>query len=274
MTDHTFSTPRPVDLFAEIGRGSVEVHATETDHTDITISGRDAEQVIVRQDGRRISVIGPRQRGIIFGPDARLDVRITLPTRSDVAVRTGSAAIGVAGTVGAAQLKSGSGDVRVGVADGPAVVETGSGDIHLDAVHGALRAKSGSGDVVVGDAAKVASISTGSGDVRISASNGQTVVKTGSGDLEIGESTDDVTLSTGSGDLVVARAHRGRVTAKGASGDIRIGIPAGVPVWTDIVTVSGEIRSNLVSVGKPGEGADHVEVRTRTVSGDVVLAQA
>ena len=110
--------------------------------------------------------------------------------------------------------------------------------------------------------------------MRLASSNGQTVVKTGSGDLEVGESTLDVSLTTGSGDLVVDRAHRGRVSVKGASGDVRVGIPAGVPVWTDITTVTGAIRSGLTGAGEPEQGADHVEVRARTVSGDIVLVES
>jgi DUF4097 and DUF4098 domain-containing protein YvlB len=274
MTDHTFSTPQPVDLFVEIGRGSVAIAASETDHTHVTISGRDADQVLVRQDGRQVSVIGPKQRGVFFGGDQGLDVRITLPTDSNPAVRTGSADITVSGTVGNAQLKSGSGTVRIDAASGPLLAETGSGDIRIEESRDALKIKSGSGDIVVGAAAAVVSVSTGSGDVRVGSSAGPTVVKTGSGDLEVGESTNDVTLSTGSGTLVITRAHRGRVTAKGASGDVRIGIPAGVPVWTDITTVSGEIRSQLTGAGEPAAGVDHVEVRARTVSGDVLLVES
>ena len=68
--------------------------------------------------------------------------------------------------------------------------------------------------------------------------------------------------------------HRGRITAKGASGDIAIGVVAGVPVWTDITTVSGQIRSDLQGAGQPEEGQDHVEVRAKTVSGDIVLTEA
>ena len=72
---------------------------------------------------------------------------------------------------------------------------------------------------------------------------------------------------------MIGSANRGRLTAKGASGDVHVGIPAGVPVWTDISTVSGEIRSNLHGAGEPGEGADHVELRAKTVSGDIVLTE-
>jgi DUF4097 and DUF4098 domain-containing protein YvlB len=274
MTDHHFDTPWPVDLFVEIGRGSVSVTATDTTQSQVTVLGRDADQVTVRQDGRQLTVVGPRQRGSFFGGDPGLDVRVTLPSSSNVVVRTGSADITVTGTVDTAKLKSGSGSVRIDEATGPLLAETGSGDIRIEESHDALKIKSGSGDIVVGAAVGVVSVSTGSGDIRLGSAHGPTVVKTGSGDLEVGESTHDVTLSTGSGSLVVNRAERGRVTAKGASGDVRVGIPAGVPVWTDITTVSGEIRSSLTGAGEPAEGAPHVEVRARTVSGDVVLAES
>ena len=61
--------------------------------------------------------------------------------------------------------------------------------------------------------------------------------------------------------------------AKGASGDVRVGIPSGLPVWTDLSTVSGSIRSSLEGAGQPAEGQDHVELRAKTVSGDIVLTQ-
>ena len=80
-------------------------------------------------------------------------------------------------------------------------------------------------------------------------------------------------LTTGSGDLEIDVITAGRVQAKGASGGIRVGIPAGVPVWTDVSTVSGRIRSTLEGAGQPEPGADHVEVRAKTVSGDIVLVQ-
>ncbi|CAI9412012.1 DUF4097 family beta strand repeat-containing protein [Nocardioides sp. T2.26MG-1] len=274
MTEHHFETHQPVRLVAEIGKGSVKVAATDTTETHVVVTGRDADQTVVRQDGSQISVVGPKQRGGIFGGDSRLDVVVTLPTSSDLAVRTGSANIMVTGTVGTAQLKSGSGDVEVDTGAGPLVVETGSGDIRIEAARADLKAKSGSGDVLVVDAAASVLVSTGSGDVQLWATRGSAVVKTGSGDLKVGESEGDVALTTGSGDLVVSKALRGRVTVKGASGDVAVGVPAGVPVWTDISTITGEIRSNLSGAGEPRDGADHVEVRAKTVSGDIVLTQA
>ena len=44
-------------------------------------------------------------------------------------------------------------------------------------------------------------------------------------------------------------------------------------MWTDINTLSGHIRSDLEGAGKPEPGADHIEVRAKTVSGDITLSQ-
>jgi len=66
---------------------------------------------------------------------------------------------------------------------------------------------------------------------------------------------------------------RGRVTVKGASSDVSIGVQGGVPVWTDVTTVSGTIRSDLQGAGQPEEGQDHIELRAKTVSGDIVLSE-
>jgi DUF4097 and DUF4098 domain-containing protein YvlB len=273
MTEYHFETPRPVRLFAEIGKGTVKVAAADRADTRVEIAGRDADQVEVRQDGDQISVIGPRQRGFFSGDGSRLDVVVELPTGSELAVKTGSADITVSGTVGTSQLKSGSGDVEVDAADGPLLVETGSGDIRVEEAHAELKAKSGSGDVLVVDAAATLMVSTGSGDVQLWTTHAPAVVKTGSGDVKVGDAGTDVTMTTGSGDLTVSTARRGRLTAKGASGDVHVGIPAGVPVWTDISTVSGVIRSSLQGAGQPEDGADHVEVRAKVVSGDIVLTQ-
>ncbi|MCW2765144.1 MAG: protein YvlB [Nocardioides sp.] len=273
MTEHRFETHSPVKLYVEIGKGNVHVFATETTESTVQVTGRDADQVHVEQTGDQISVVAPRQRTGFLTGDSSLRVDVVVPLDSDVAIKTGSADVQLEGAAGSAQIRSGSGDVRVDALGGQAVIETGSGDIQLDDARAELRVKSGSGDVKVGHAASAVSVSTGSGDVEIGSTNGPAVVKTGSGDLRVIDAQTDVSMVTGSGDLVVGTASRGKFTMKGASGDVRIGIPAGVPVWTDISTVSGEIRSSLQGAGEPQAGADHVELRAKTVSGDVILTE-
>jgi DUF4097 and DUF4098 domain-containing protein YvlB len=272
QTDQYFETPGPLDLYVETGSGTVTVHAVETTESRVTITGRDAEQVRVEQSGTSLSVIAPKRSGFLSGGSS-LDVDVTVPLHSEAAIRTGSADVTIEGVVAALQVRSGSGEVRVETLAGPGVLETGSGDVRVDDAHGDLRVKSGSGEVRVGRAATQLAVSTGSGDVEIAATLGPTSVKTGSGDLHVADAGDDVTLTTGSGDLVLGRATRGRLTLKGASSDIRVGIPAGTPVWTDVFTLSGGIHNDLASTGAPADGVDHIELRVKTVSGDVVLHQ-
>ena len=273
MTTQQFETLKPVNLYVENGSGSVHITATDTTESTVQVSGRHADEAIVSQDGDQISVLAPKMQAGFLGGDTKLDMIITVPSDSTLTVKTGSADVTADGSFRAGKIKSGSGDVGIEILDGPALIETGSGDIRVDTADQELRVKSGSGDVRVKYAGAAVSVSTGSGDVEIGTSNGPTVVKTGSGDLRVVDSHDDVALTTGSGDFVVRSATSGRLTAKGASGDVHIGIPAGVAVWTDVSTVTGAIRSSLEGAGEPEPGADHVEVRAKVVTGDIVLTQ-
>lgn len=274
MTEHHFATLQPVNLYAEIGKGSVTVHAVDTTEARVEVTGRDAEAVRVEQDGDELVVMAPRQRtGFLSGGDATLHFVITVPTGSTLAVKSGSADVRAHGRYDTCQVRCGSGDVAV-ESIGAATIETGSGDIRVAHATQELRIKSGSGDVAIRESAAALSVSTGSGDLEIGVSHGRAVVKTGSGDVTVTESTDDVSLSTGSGDLSIRTARRGRITVKGASSDVRIGVPEGLPVWTDITSLTGRLHSGVAGAGQPEEGADHLEVRATTVSGDVTLVPA
>jgi DUF4097 and DUF4098 domain-containing protein YvlB len=271
MPEYRFETHSPVNLVVEISKGNVRVRCTDTSESTVVVEGKHAEDVVVEQHGDSITVTEPG-RGRIFGDNA-LHVDVVVPEQSNPAIRTGSADIQLEGRAGHAQLRSGSGGCTVDAVEGNLLVETGSGEIRVDGVRGSLKVKSGSGDVEVGEAGGTSSISTGSGDVAVETVRGTTIVKTGSGDLSVGAAHDDTSFSTGSGDVSIELVDRGRITVKGASGDVSVGVKAGVPVWTDVTTVSGTIRSNLQGAGQPQEGQDHIEVRAKTVSGDIALSE-
>ncbi|MEZ0577125.1 DUF4097 domain-containing protein [Nocardioides sp. MH1] len=272
MPEQTFQTPEPIQLHVENGSGHIAVSAADVRTTEVRVEGRNADQVEVHHDRDRVSVIAPKSRGL-FG-DQKLAMDIVVPAGSSVVLRGGSADIRVTGSVGEASVKSGSGDVSVEQIAGAGSIDTGSGDVSLRGVEGDLRIRSGSGDVNAEHLAGTTTISTGSGDIRIARSGGPVLVKTGSGDLDVERAETDVTMTTGSGDVVVRHAARGRITSKGASGDVRIGVPAGTPVWTDLTTLSGAVRSGVEGVGEPEPGADYVEIRATTVSGDIHLVPA
>lgn len=268
----TFTTPDPVELYVELGAGSLSVEATETPDSTVEITGPRAEEFTVELRGRHLVVVPPKGRFLGLVNDEHT-VRVVVPAGSDLATKTGSAATEAIGPLGNVRLKTGSGDVEIDLVEGPLVVDSGSGDIRCHEAAAEIRIKSGSGDVDLGSVRGTTGISTGSGDVVIGVARERTVIKTGSGDLEVKRAEADVSLATASGDLVIGHAPRGRITAKNVSGDVRVGIPAGTPVWTDVNTVTGSVASNLRSVGRPAEGQDHVELRATTVSGDVRLVE-
>lgn len=267
---YSFDTPSPIELYVECGSGSVQVEAGDVAETDVVVSGKRADEVGVEQSGNRISIIVPKSRG--FLSDTDIHIRLSCPTASEAKILTGSADVRIGGELSRLDTKTGSGDVNVGTVTGGTTAQTGSGDVRIERADGELRVKCGSGDVEIGRNAARAAVSTGSGDVTLHDCESANV-KTGSGDLYVAKADGDVSLSTGSGDLQVDRVTRGAVTLRGASSDARVGVPAGTPVWTEISTLSGSIRSTLEPTGAPAEGQDHVEIRVKTVSGDIDLAQ-
>ena len=270
----TFDTPTAIELYAELGKGRLAVTAADTTQTRVDVVGKDAEDVVVEHHGDRVTVIAPRsQTGFLAGRESSYEVTVTMPEHGTLTSKTGSAHVVATGPLASVWLTTGSGDLQVELVESACEIQSGSGDIQVTDVRGDGRIKSGSGDIRIDNAGGALAVSTGSGDVQVRNVAGRLAVKTGSGDVQVGESSDDVAFSTGSGDLQVGLAHRGSFVIKGASGDVRIGVPSGTPVWTDISTVTGRIRSDLEPVGAPAEGQEHLEIRAKTASGDITLQQ-
>lgn len=272
MKDYTFETPEPVGLFVEIASGQIEVVASDVATTLVQVDGASADDVTVTQRGREIAVVAPKRS--MFGKGHGLQVTMQVPTGSDLVTKTGSADLSADGTFGQAQLQSGSGEVRLGTFTGEVVVTTGSGAIAVEDAQGDVRIKSGSGEVEVGSCGGTCAVSTGSGDISIGTAAGGTALKTGSGDVSIKSAGPDTSMVTGSGDLDIQSLAAGKLQAKASSGDVGVGVPAGIPVWTDISTLSGDVRSDVAGAGQPAEGEPFVELRVHTTSGDIHIFQS
>ncbi|GAA5106671.1 hypothetical protein GCM10023339_03870 [Alloalcanivorax gelatiniphagus] len=277
--DLSFDTPEPIDLYVENGRGSVDVTATGTTETTVRISGDRAEEFDVRDlsDGRgprRIAIIAPQRHGGFLGKDPRVDIVVEVPVASGLHAKVGSSDVAAHGRFADTRVDSGSGDVTLDIVEGDAVVHSGSGDLLAEHLVGDASLKSGSGDVVVRRAESQLVVTTGSGDVRVESARDDLAIKTGSGDAHVRSLGGEAVFTTGSGDLVVDQVASGRITAKTASGDVRIGVVSGTPVWTDVRTASGQLSSDLPRTGEPAPDQPYLEVRATTASGDVTLHQS
>jgi hypothetical protein len=253
MLEHSFHTPLPVTLEVSIPSGDIDVETVDGDETSLVVEGdeRVLENVEVRHDGNRVVVAlrGKNKLGfafslgsLVFGNEG-LRVKARLPHGGGALVKTASADTRVSGRLGALEVNSVSGDVRVrGEVAEDATVKTVSGDIELDRVDG---------DV---------SVQCVSGDVRVRAASGSVDTKSVSGDIRL----EALTV--------------GDVRFNSVSGDIEIGIVPGSLLDVDAGSTSGDLASEVPLGSEPPQGEDGaaptVILRGRTVSGNVRIFRA
>lgn len=233
----TFDTPAPITLYVELGAGALEVTATDTAQTTVEVQGDDPDDVTVEQRGDRVAVVAPSKKGRFLRSSSEYHVRATVPADSALVTKLGSADLVTSGRLAEGRITSGSGDVRVEEFAASATVKTASGDVAVGTAAGPLH------------------------------------VVTASGDTTVEEGLADVTVASASGDVHVAGFRRGTLQVKNVSGDVHLGIPPRIPVWTDVRSVSGSVASGLESRGEPAQGQDYIEIRATTVSGDIRLEQ-
>jgi hypothetical protein len=278
MRSWDFDTPGPVRLELELPFGRIDVDtdesATQT-HVDLDGSGGDVQDLIdtatvearPRGAGHEVRVEARRRGGffISFGHGPELRLRVAAPAGCDLVVRTKSADMRGRGRFGSAEVKTASGDVNLDTVTGDVQVKTASGDASMSEVHGLTH------------------VQTASGDVAVQQAHGDVTVQGVSGDVWIKDARNSVHVTTVSGDQRVDAVVEGSVETQAVSGDILIGVRRGSRVYVDANTISGSTSSELDLSDAPtddavgGNGADEgpmVEVRAKTVSGDVSLVRA
>ena len=245
-------------------------------------------ETIVRVDGPRqttsssssgatrssCSAATPTAGGAFLGGRGPLDVVVTAPAGSNLLAKTASARLTADGRVDAARIRSASGEIRVEEIAGDGVFEAGSGTIEVRAAAGDLRLKAGSGDISIGRAGSGLEANLGSGSIDVGLRGRSSVDARRVRATSV--STRPPRTSRPRRRPVTSRSSRsarGAIKATTASGDVRVGVGAGIPVWTDIRTISGEIRSDLRGAGQPEPGQDRVEIYVTTSSGDVTLRE-
>lgn len=229
--------------------GVVEARATGTDRVVVTIVGDDADDWVIEQLGDSVT-IHPEERRRRRVRSAR--VLVELPAGSDLDVKSASADVVLVGDLGATRIRTASGNVQTG-----AVTR-----LDVNTASGAARATSVS---------STASCSTASGDVEMGDVGGRLTVSTASGDVQVARASDDVQIGTASGDVRIRRFEGSSLTVKCISGDVTVGLPAGIRVEPDISTLSGRTRlPDPVPTGSAGDRRV-VRIGLKTVSGDITI---
>jgi DUF4097 and DUF4098 domain-containing protein YvlB len=273
MLSETYETPGELVLRLAIPAGEIEVETKPGDTTRVelealTESARELlqhtrMQLAERGGGHEVIVEVPSSRSAFFisfgrGPDFRL--RVTCPPGAELNAETKSADVEARGEYGDVVVRTASGDVSVGDVRGNLRVKTASGDVSLHEIHGTT------------------SVQTASGDLAVQRARGEVTGQLVSGDAWIRDALRSVAVNTVSGDIRLDAVLEGAIEANAISGDILIGVRRGSRVYVDCNTISGSMSSELELSDSPGtsnaEPGPQVEIRGKTVSGDVGLLRA
>lgn len=266
----SFETPGPVALRVTSPAGSVTVETWDEPRVEVEVvaargdegSERAAKETRVEsleRGGRREIVVEvPKREGRLgfLGRSPELEISIRCPEAADLELTTHSSDLRARGALGHVTVKSASGDAELGDV-GALAFTTASGDLSAGTVAGELTAKGASGDVDVRSVGGPGSVNTVSGDVRI------------------GSTAEEMAVTTVSGDIELDRTGAG-VKVSAVSGDVRVAARPGLALWIDAQSVSGSMRSDLDVGDLPAaeDGEAQVELRIRTVSGDVRIARS
>ena len=276
----TFTTPQPVTASVDVVMADVRIAAGDGDTTVVEVRPSDpsnkedvraAELTRVDYAGGQLAVRQPRLRSWRPRSDGgSIGVTIELPAGSklratgqvtdfradgslgDCTIKTGIGRI-VLEAAGTVSLKTGIGDIAVERATGDAEVTAGSGDVRLGEVGGSAVVKNSNGDTWLG---------TVTGDLRVAAANGNIAVDVAHG---------GVVAKSSNGDVRAREVKRGSVVLETSLGDLEVGIPEGVAAWLDVRAAAGKVHNALEAAGAPDRPGETVEVRARTVAGDVVI---
>lgn len=264
----SFETPGRVALDLIVPAGAVSVGTWDEPRVEVEVTavrGDDASmqaaadtriEAVDRGGRHEVSVRVPKREGrrSIFGRTPELLVTIRCPHGADLELTTQSADLDGRGPLGEVSVRSASGDALL-VDTAELSFTTASGDLVAGAVAGALAVKSASGDVAVRSVSGPATVNTVSGDIRLGETVGAAGVNTVSGDVELD-------------------AVSGGVRVSCVSGDVHVATRPGLALWVDVQSVSGSVSSDLDVGDAPAGGAAQIELRVRTVSGDVRLSRA
>jgi DUF4097 and DUF4098 domain-containing protein YvlB len=216
MAEYRFATPEPVELDVQVPVGDIDVETIDGDESFVTVTGSEKvlAQMRVELEGRRLVVEmkGKHAFGISisigdfkFG-STELHVKAKVPHGSSAAIKTATADAKLRGRYATLNTKSASGDLVVtGEIEGDADVKTVSGDVRLGSVGGAVHGQSVSGDFTTGAVEGSVEMKSVSGDVRFdSVREGTVTVQSVSGDIDVGVAAGtnlDVDAGSVSGDL-------------------------------------------------------------------------
>ncbi|MEV2274736.1 DUF4097 family beta strand repeat-containing protein [Nocardiopsis sp. NPDC049922] len=260
----TFDTPEPITAALTLVTGTVQITAGDRAETTVEVRPRDtdkdsdvraAAQVEVAYAGGRLEVRDPQPTGLgrVIGRKGMVDVTVELPAGSRVQATGGFGDLRCEGRLGASEIALSHGNIAVDRVTGDAELTTGYGWIRAGEIGGSAVVKSTGGALTLG---------TVTGELRANSAHG---------DITVDRAQTSVTARTTHGSIRLGQVVRGGVDVQTSFGALEIGVREGTAAWLDAVSKKGVVRSSLEAAEGPAPADETVEIRARSVHGDVLI---
>ncbi|WP_304453202.1 DUF4097 family beta strand repeat-containing protein [Nocardiopsis sp. YSL2] len=259
-----FDTPEPITADITLVAGNLQITAgrgAETtvevrpraEHKDVDV--RAAESVEVDFAGGRLEVRDPQPSGLgrVIGRKGMVDITVELPVGSRVHASGGFGNIRCEGSLGPSEVSVSNGNITVHRVAGNAELTTGHGSVRAEEIDGSALVKSTGGALTLG---------TVHGELRANSAHG---------DITADRALASVTARTTHGSIRIGQVADGRVSVESSYGELEIGIREGTAAWLDAVSTKGVVRSSLEASDAPAPTEQTVEVRARSVWGDILV---
>lgn len=246
MINKEFAVGPNPDIDIHIQSGRVEIRSGKTDQVKVAVETDDS-QFKVEQRGDQIYISSGKGGG--WSSRGSAYVVVDVPDDSDATIASASAKIEIDAPIRDLDIKTASGDIDVSRANN-ANIKTASGDARIGEVRTDIKVNSASGDVNLGQSA------------------GKVTFSSASGDIMIGENNGTINASTASGDVTIERFVGRQVNVKSMSGEVEVGVPAGTHLDLDVTLLSGDLHTPEPST-QSTPGGHEMSIKAKLVSGDL-----
>lgn len=246
MINKEFSVGPNPDIDIHIQSGRVEIKSGNSNLVKVDVETEDSE-FKVEQRGDQIYVSSGKGGGWSSRGSAYVSVEV--PDDCDATIASASAKVEIDSPVRHLEIKTASGDIEFALANS-ANIKTASGDARIGEVRGDIK------------------VSSASGDVNLGQSGGKVTFSSASGDILIGENGGTITASTASGDVTIERFFGRQLNVKSMSGEVEVGVPGGTGLDLDVTLMSGELHTPEPAAG-PGPSGRQMTIKAKLVSGDL-----
>jgi len=276
----SFEVSGPIEADVAVGVGLVEVIATDRTDAVVEVSGSRpgrggdvslAREAVVSYESGRLKVRVPRRRSP-FGQKDSVDVRIELPSGSQLTVESAYGSVRASGELGDCRITAKYGNVTAETV-GDLVLDAPYGTSEVTEVTGQLETTTGHGHLRIERVGGDARLRGAHGTIELGTTAGNVDVAT-SGPLTIERSLGDVTARSAHGKIRIREATGGSIQLENGYAEIDVGVASGVSAWIDAVSSHGRVRNELTPDPEAAANDRVVELRLRANWADILIRRA